>query len=132
MRSTIKLLEDEISTKDNVNSVSLKDSVKSLQRAEEKHCDLIGSKLSYLNEVDRKRVEEEFNELKGLIYKCKVDALKLCEQEEAKKAGGLPPGIVPPSFYGDPNTYPIWWESFNAIVHQNEKVSIFYKYRYLR
>ena len=94
---------------------------------------MIGNKLSYLNEVDCKRVEREFNQLKEQIYLCKADALKLCEQEEeAKKAGGLPPGIVPPDIYGDPNTYPIWWESINAIVHQNEKVSTFYKYRYLR
>ena len=90
---------------------------------------LIGNKLSYLNEVDCKQVESEFNQLKEQIYLCKADALKLYEQEEeAKKDGGLPPGIVPPDFYGDPNTYPIWCESFNAIVHQNEK----YNYRYLR
>ena len=131
MQSRIKLLEGEISANDTLNSsISLKHSVKSLQRAEEKRCDWIGNKLSYLMVADRKRVDTEFNQLKELLFKCKVDALKLCEQEEqSKKAGGLPPGIEPPNFYGDSNTYSIWWESFNAIVHQNERESNFYIFK---
>ena len=68
IQSRIKLLDGEISVKDNVNVISLKHSVKCLQRAEEKLCDLIGNKLSYLNEVDCKQVEREFNQLKEQIY----------------------------------------------------------------
>ena len=124
-------LQKEMTQK--VYTLSLKDSVHSLQRAEEKLIHLVSEKLSLIDNDCQKEIEAEFAVIQEAIFKSKTDALRLYHQEEeAKKAGGLPPGILPPIFYGDCNKFPVWWESFNAIVNENEKVSKFCKHRYLR
>ena len=52
--------------------------------------------------------------------------------EEDKQAGCLPNGITPPVFYGDIMKFPTFWDAFAPLVHENPKVSRFYKMTYLK
>ena len=53
------------------------------------------------------------------------------EREDAK-AGALPAGVEVPKFDGDILKYQSWWERFRALVHENKRVSRFWKMQYLR
>ena len=52
--------------------------------------------------------------------------------EEDKQAGCLPNGITPPVFYGDVMKFSTFWDAFAPLVHENPKVSPFYKMTYLK
>ena len=52
--------------------------------------------------------------------------------EEDKQAGCLPNGITPPVFYGDIMKFLTFWDAFAPLVHENPKVSRFYKMTYLK
>ena len=52
--------------------------------------------------------------------------------EEDKQAGYLPNGITPPVFYGDIMKFPTFWDCFAPLVHDNPKISRFYKMTYLK
>ena len=113
----------------------LKDMIESVQRAEERLSEIIGGKLSILEHMEvKEKVLKRFKQLQDEIYEQKKVILEVCDQvrEEEKGTKGLPTGIVPPDFNGDPKQFPIWWEAFEALVHENKAISKFYKYRYLR
>jgi len=54
------------------------------------------------------------------------------ELKKLDNAGALPDSVKVPVFFGDMMLYPIWWEEFKAIVHDNKKVSQLYKMKYLK
>ena len=124
-------LNDDIDN--SLGSLVYKDSLKAIQKAEEKLENFLEEKKCYLNEQQATKLKKRFEDIACRIQEKKVVTIKLCKQEEdEKRAGYLPTGISPPDFFGDPNQFPVWWESFDAVVNSNDKVSTFYKYRYLR
>ena len=52
--------------------------------------------------------------------------------EEDKQTGCLPNGIIPPVFYEDITKFSTFWDAFAPLVHENPKVSRFYKMTYLK
>ena len=65
------------------------------------------------------------------IANAQAAKLKSAEEED-KVAGALPMGVTPPTFYGDPIAFPTFWGSFGPMVHDNVKISKFYKMSYLK
>ena len=63
------------------------------------------------------------------VYSAKA---KLEEKKMIDSAGALPEKIKVPQFNGDLIKYPDWWEEYKAVVHENKKVSTFYKLTYLK
>ncbi|TRY81081.1 hypothetical protein TCAL_14472 [Tigriopus californicus] len=53
------------------------------------------------------------------------------KEDEESRAGALAAGFSPPSFNGNPLSFPCFWEAFEAKVHSNPLVSRFYKMQYL-
>ena len=127
----IKHLEDDIAN--SLGCLVYKDSLKALQKSEGKLENFIEEKKDHLSEQQALDLKRRFEDIVSRIQHMKVVTVKLCNQEENEKQGGhLPTGIAAPDFYGDSNQFPVWWESFDAIVNSNDRISTFYKYRYLR
>ena len=108
-------------------------SLAALERGEDKLNLLIGEKLMLLPDLESQELTEKYQEIRSRIHQLRRETLAFChQQDEEDKAGGLPTGVHVPEFEGDPNCFPAWLESFEAMVHCNKKVSSFCKYRYLR
>ena len=128
-----KLSNLELEINHSLGSFTYKESIKSLESNEEKLCNLLEGGKSCLSEHQAQSLKSRFETISRQVQEMKINALKLCKQEEEEKhASCLPSGIHPPEFHGDANQFPIWWESFDAVVNSNDKISVFYKYRYLR
>jgi len=65
--------------------------------------------------------------LKGEKY---VSHAEWVEREEAK-AGPLPAGVKVPKFDGSILKYQKWWDHFRSLIHENKRVSQFWKMQYL-
>ena len=75
----------------------------------------------------------EWRNLQSLAEKEITRAQVSLEQHKLKSAAGaLPEGVKVPSFSGDMMVYPQWWDEFRVVVHENQKVSTFYKMQYLK
>ena len=77
-------------------------------------------------EITKKQFYNQAAAAKTYIFNIKVAI------EEDKQAGCLPSGISPPVFYGDKMKFPTFWDAFAPLVHENPKVSRFYKMTYLK
>lgn len=104
-----------------------------VEQCEEKLCALVGEKLQHLSDTESQDVTSKYEDARSQVDYLRREALEHCrQQEEQEKASGLPAGVQVPEFNGDPNKFPVWLESFQALIHSNVKVSTFYKYSYLR
>jgi len=63
------------------------------------------------------------------VYRARTTLEK---KKKIDSAGALPDKVKVPQFNGDIIHYPDWWEEFKEVVHENEKVSKFYKLSYLK
>ena len=116
-----------------VTPAACKQSLSALEKSEEKLNILMGEKLSALDETSHLETTERLTRVRDEVDQMRREALSFIQVKETEdKAGGLPTGVLVPEFHGDPNKFPDWFESFEALVHQNVKVSQFCKYRYLR
>ena len=76
--------------------------------------------------LTKSRYFEEAASAKSTIAKLKA-AL-----DENKLAGPLPDGVSPPIFDGDKMKFPTFWDAFCPLVHENPRVSRFFKMTYLK
>ena len=66
-----------------------------------------------------------------LVANSYISELKALHEEE-KHASCLPSGIIPPTYNGDPLLFPTFWDAFSPLIHENRRVSKFYKMSYLK
>ena len=97
----------------------------------------VSEKVDILDENSREDILGTFkqtNEMclnEFLSAKSYIAELKAREAED-RHAGCLPSGIVPPTYHGNPLEFPTFWDAFAPLVHDNPKVSKFYKMSYLK
>ena len=98
----------------------------------------VDSKIDFLEDEGTKDAILSHYELTKKEYYNKAAAAKAYISkinlaiEEDKQAGCLPNGITSPVFYGDIMKFPTFWDAFAPLVHDNPKVSRFYKMTYLK
>ena len=66
-----------------------------------------------------------------LVANSYISELKTLHEEE-KHASCLPSGIIPPTYNGDPLLFPTFWDAFSPLIHENRRVTKFYKMSYLK
>ena len=128
----MKRLEEDL--EQGTTSAACKQSLLTLEKGEDKLNTLIGEKLFLLEDQEsQEEITIRYQQSREQVRQLRRKTLSYCHhRDEEEKAGGLPSGVSIPEFQGDPNIFPMWLESFEALVHSNVKVSTFCKYRYLR
>ena len=113
------------------------DAVASIKKSEEEIGTFLGKKSGFLTDEERRIIIRKFDGLSLKIREKHAEFVTLREKKREEKEkmnekGYLPSGITPPEFDGNVLNYPVWWENFDTLVHSNKKVSVLFKYRYLR
>ena len=136
LMESLQALELKCSTSNSVEEIEVY--VKTVDLAMTDLKGFIDSNIDGLEDGDLKdETIQKFTESKQVymsqtpLAKSKLSELRALEEAD-KAAGSLPVGVTPPDFYGDILTFPMFWESFAPLVHDNPKVSRFYKMSYLK
>ena len=129
-----KVLSDVTAAKPKEN---VKVTLQGLHRLEQRLEKILDEKMDQLEGDENKdalvaRVYKLMDEvgkavLKGEKY---VSHAEWVEREEAK-AGPLPAGVKVPKFDGSILKYQKWWDHFRSLIHENKRVSQFWKMQYL-
>ena len=115
----------------------IKSSLSNLCRMQQRLETLLDQKVDGLDgDEEKDELLEEINylqeQLRQVTLKAEVYVAKLERIESEKaKAGPLPPNVDIPKFDGNPVSFQSWWDHFRTLIHENVKVSQFWKMRYL-